>query len=112
MTYKHNSAFFILESKMNIGTCKVRLRLPENGSLKGKRQVSKSIIERVKNRYNVSIAEVDDHDLWQLLTLGITCVSTSGPHANEVLSKAVNFIQQSKFDVEMLDYEIEIIHAP
>lgn len=96
---------------MNIGICKVRLRLPENHSLKGKRQVSKPIIERVKNRYNVSIAEVDDQDIWQLLILGITCVSTSAPHANEVLSKVVDFIQQSKFDVEMLDYEIEIIHA-
>jgi uncharacterized protein YlxP (DUF503 family) len=65
----------------------------------------------VKNRYNVSIAEVDDQDLWQLLTLGITCVSSSGPHANEMLSKVVDFIQQSKLDMEMLDYEIEIIHA-
>ncbi len=96
---------------MNVGACMVKLRLPGNDSLKGKRQVSKSIIERVKNRYNVSIAEVADQELWQLLTLGITCVSTSAPHANEVLSKVVDFIQQSKFDVEMLDYEIEIIHA-
>lgn len=96
---------------MNIGACIVRLRLPENGSLKGKRQVSKSIIERVKNRYNVSIAEVEDQDLWQRLTLGITCVSNSKAHANEVLSKVVDFIQKSRFEVEMVDYEIEIIHA-
>jgi len=96
---------------MHIGVCMLKFRLPENGSLKGKRQVLKSIIERVKNRYNVSIAEVDDHDSWKLMSLGITCVSNSAPHANEVLSKVVNFIQNSKFDVEMLDYEIEIIHA-
>ena len=96
---------------MHIGVCMLKLRLPENGSLKGKRQVLKSIVERVKNRYNVSIAEVDDHDSWKLMSLGITCVSNSAPHANEVLSKVVNFIQNSKFDVEMLDYEIEITHA-
>ena len=96
---------------MDVGVCKVKLRLPENGSLKGKRQVSKSIIERVKNRYNVSIAEVDDQDLWQLLTLGITCVSTNAQHANEVLSKVMDFIGQSRFDVELLDYEIEFIYA-
>jgi uncharacterized protein YlxP (DUF503 family) len=96
---------------MNVGVCKIRMRLSDNHSLKGKRQVAKPIIERVKNRYNVSIAEVDDQDLWQLLTIGITCVSSSGPHANEMLSKVVDFIQQSKHDVEMLDYEIEIIHA-
>ena len=96
---------------MNIGACKLRLRLPENESLKGKRQTSKSIIERVKNRFNVSIAEVDDHELWQILTLGVTCVSTSPQHANEVLSKVVAFIEKSRFDAEMLDYEVEIIHA-
>ena len=96
---------------MNIGACKVRLRLPENETLKGKRQILKSITERVKNRFNVSIAEVDDHDLWQLVTLGITCVSTSPRHANEVLSKVVDFIEKSRFDAEMLDYELEILHA-
>ncbi len=96
---------------MNIGVCKVRLRLPENESLKGKRQILKSITERVKNRYNVSIAEVDDQELWQLVTLGITCVSTSAQHANQVLSKVVDFIEKSRFDVELLDYEIEILHA-
>jgi len=96
---------------MNIGACIVKFRLPENGSLKGKRQVAKSLIERVKNRFNVSIAEVEDNDRWRTLSLGITCVSTSGPHANEMLSKVVAFLQNSKFDVELLDYEIEIIHA-
>lgn len=96
---------------MNIGVCKVRLRLPENQTLKGKRQILKSITERVKNRYNVSIAEVGDQELWQLVTLGITCVSTSAQHANQVLSKVVDFIERSRFDVELLDYEIEILHA-
>jgi uncharacterized protein YlxP (DUF503 family) len=89
----------------------VKLRLPENSSLKGKRQVSKSIIERVKNRFNVSIAEVEDQDLWQSLTLGISCVSNSAPHANEILSKVVNFIENNRFDAELVDYEIEIINA-
>jgi len=96
---------------MNIGACKIRLRLPENETLKGKRQTLKSIIERVKNRFNVSIAEVDDHELWQIITLGVSCVSTSPQHVNEVLSKVVNFVEKSRFDVEMLDYEVEILHA-
>lgn len=100
------SSFWV---KMNLGVCKVRLRLPENQSLKGKRQVLKSITTRVKNNYNVAIAEVDDQDLWQLATLGIACVSNDTQQVNKVLSKVVDFISQSKFDVEMLDYEIEII---
>jgi len=94
---------------MNIGVCKIRLRLPENASLKGKRQVLKSIITRVGSKFNVSVAEVDDHDLWQLATLGICCVSNNKRHANEILSKVVNFIVNSRFEIEILDYEIEIL---
>ena len=94
---------------MNVGVCRVRLRLPENHSLKGKRQVVRSVTQRVKNKYDVSIAEVDDQDAWQVVTLGISCVSESAQHANEVLSKVVGFIQASRFDVEMLDYDLEII---
>ncbi|MFC1992813.1 DUF503 domain-containing protein [Chloroflexota bacterium] len=94
---------------MNVGTCKIKLRLPENLSLKGKRQVVKSITVQVGNKFNVSIAEVDDNDLWQLATLGISCVSSDRRHANEVLSKVVNFISSSRFEIEMLDYEIEIL---
>jgi len=94
---------------MNVGVCKIRLRLPENLSLKGKRRVLKSIITRVENKFNVSVAEVDDHDLWQLTTLGIGCVSNDKRHTNEVLSKVVDFIVNGRFEVEMLDYEIEIM---
>jgi len=94
---------------MNVGVCKIRLRLPENLSLKGKRRVLKSIITRVENKFNVSVAEVDDHDLWQLTTLGIGCVSNDKRYTNEVLSKVVDFIVNGRFEVEMLDYEIEIM---
>ncbi len=94
---------------MNVGVCKIKLRLPENQSLKGKRQVIKSIITRVKNKFNVAVAEVEDQDLWQLATLGICCVSNDKRYTNEVLSKVINFIVESRFDVEILDYEIEIL---
>ena len=50
---------------MVIGTCTIELHIPGNGSLKGKRRVIKSIIARVHNEFNVSIAEVDNQDLWQ-----------------------------------------------
>jgi len=94
---------------MNVGVCRVRLRLPGNLSLKGKRQVVKSIAARVRNKFNVSVAEVDDHDLWQSATLGICCVSNDKRHTNEVLSKIMDFIVDGRFDVEILDYEIEIL---
>jgi uncharacterized protein YlxP (DUF503 family) len=94
---------------MNVGVCRVSLRLPENLSLKGKRRVLKSIITRVRSKFNVSVAEVDDHELWQLATLGICCVSNEGRYTNEVLSKVVDSIVNGRFDVEILDYEIEIL---
>ena len=93
---------------MNVGVCTVKLRLPENLSLKGKRRVLKSITTQVRNKFNVSVAEVDDQDLWQLATLGICCVSNDSRHTNEVLSKIADFIIGSRFAVEILDYEIEI----
>ena len=94
---------------MHVGMCQIRFRLPENMSLKGKRRVLKSITARVRNKFNVSVAEVDDHDLWQLATLGISCVSNDNRHANEVLSKVVDFITESRFEVEIIGYNIEIL---
>jgi uncharacterized protein YlxP (DUF503 family) len=94
---------------MNVGICKVSLRLPENMSLKGKRQVLKSITSRVRHKFNVAVAEVDDNDVWQLATIGICCVSNNRRHTNQVLSKVVDFVVNGRFDVEILDYEIEII---
>jgi hypothetical protein len=94
---------------MNVGVSKVSLRIPENMDLKGKRQVLKSIISRVRNKFDVAVAEVDDNDSWQLATIGICCISNNKRHSNQVLSKVVDFIEKSRFDVEILDYEIEII---
>jgi uncharacterized protein YlxP (DUF503 family) len=94
---------------MHVGVCKIGLRLPGNLSLKGKRRVLKSITTRVGSKFNVSIAEVDDQGLWQSAVLGICCVSNDNRYTNEVLSKVVDFIIGSRFEVEILDYEIEIL---
>ena len=94
---------------MNVGICRVSLRLPENQSLKGKRRVLKSIITRVRSKFNVSVAEVDNQNLWQLATLGICFVSNDKRFTNEVLSKVVDFIVDGRFELEILDYEIEIL---
>jgi uncharacterized protein len=96
---------------MIVGVCRVRLRLPENHSLKGKRQVVKSLIARLHNTFGVSVAEIDENDLWQLATLGVACVSNSSAHAGEVLDNAVRFIESTRPDLELLDYEIEILNG-
>ena len=92
---------------MHVSVCQIELRLPENHSLKGKRQVIKSITTRIKNRFNVSIAEVDNQNLWQLATLGIASVSNHRRHADETLANVVKFIIQNYPDVELLSSEIE-----
>jgi uncharacterized protein len=97
--------------QMNIGVAKVSLRIPENMDLKGKRQVLKSIIGRVKGRFEVAVAEVDANDMWQLATIGICCISNNKRHSNEVLSKVVDFISNGRFDAEILDYSIEMIEV-
>lgn len=94
---------------MNAGILKIHLRLPENLSLKGKRQEIKSITAQLRNHFNVSVAEVGDNDLWQIATIGIVFLSNDPRFTNEVLSKAVNFVENGCFDIELLDYEIEII---
>jgi len=94
---------------MNVGILTVRLHLPQSLSLKGKRQILKSIITRISNQFNVSVAEIDDHDRWQLATIGVSCISNNNRYTNEVLSKVVKFIENGRFDIELLSYEIEIL---
>lgn len=94
---------------MHIGVCVIRLRIPESFSLKDKRHVLKSITSRVRNRFNVSVAEVEDNDVWQMATIGFSCVSNNSRHANEILSKVAAYISESRFEAEILDVSTEII---
>ncbi len=96
---------------MMVGVCRLTLRLPENASLKGKRQVVKSLTARIRNRYNVSIAEIDSQDSWQIASLGISCVSNSNSHAQEMLTKVVGFVRSSRLDAEVLDWQMEMLQA-
>jgi len=73
----------------------VELHLPDVGSLKGKRHVLKGLKERVRARFEVSVAEVDHQDVWQRTTLAIAYVSGDARHATEVVSKAMDFIEDN-----------------
>lgn len=94
---------------MHIGVCRLMLHLPDSSSLKDKRQVARSLSDRIRNQFNVAVAEVEDHDLWQRLTLAVCCVSTDAAHANEMVSKVVAFVEESRRDLELLDFQTEII---
>lgn len=94
---------------MVVGVCRVDLRIPGNASLKGKRKVLRKIIDRVKNRYNISISEIGDNDLWQRSQLGLSVVGNDSRHINSSLDKIINFIEGMNV-AEIIDSEIEIIH--
>jgi hypothetical protein len=92
-----------------VALCRLTLRLPENGSLKGKRAVVKSIQQRLHNRFNVSVAEVDHNDAWQLAGLEIAAVANTASHASEVIAHSVAYMASLRLDVEIVEEETEVI---
>jgi uncharacterized protein len=94
---------------MIVGVCTIELSLPGNGSLKGKRSILKSLLARVRHEFNVSVAEVGDNDAWQSAVLGVVCVSNGADYAHGLLSRVVAWIENSHYDVEIVDYEISML---
>lgn len=84
----------------------VQIYLSESRSLKDKRQVVKSLKERIRSRFNVAVAEVEYQDLWQRCTLGLAAISTEADHASQLLDQVVRFIEQD-LRVQVLDCIIE-----
>jgi hypothetical protein len=78
---------------MVVGVCTVELLIPESQSLKDKRQVLHSVKDRLRGKFNLSIAEVDGQDLWQKAVLGMACVANDGSHVEQVLEQALNVIK-------------------
>ena len=93
---------------MIIGTLEVKLMVPWSHSLKEKRMVLRSITERIKNKFNVSVAEVDNQDLHQSIVLGIACVTNETSHANSILQKILDYIE-GNCEAQVVDSIIEII---
>ncbi len=94
---------------MVVGVCHLDVLIEGVGSLKGKRQVMKSLIERVKQRFNVSISEVGDHDIWQRAQIGISVVGSDQEALDSVLSKLLSFIEETNL-VQILKSNVEFVH--
>jgi uncharacterized protein YlxP (DUF503 family) len=77
---------------MFVGVLRLTLHLPDPGSLKSKRHLLRSAIDRVKARYNVSIAEVGENDLWQRSVVGVAAVGNDHAFINETLDKVADFV--------------------
>ncbi|HHV29064.1 DUF503 domain-containing protein [Acetivibrio mesophilus] len=93
---------------MVIGVCRVVLNINEAFSLKEKRQVVKSIVGRIKSRFNASVAEVGFNDKWKNAVIGISCVSNEAGHADSMMANIVNFIENDG-RVVLVDYSTENI---
>ena len=93
---------------MTVGVLRIRLRLPAR-SLKEKRTIVKSVVERVRARFNASAAEVDDADTWDRATIGVVVVSNDRRHADSQLQEIAGAITGWRLDAEVLDVETELI---
>ena len=93
---------------MVIGCCSIKFYLHGNNSLKGKRRVLRSIKDRLKNDFNVSVAEVGDQDVWQSLHIGISAVGSNRPYMDGLLTKVVDAIDRMNL-AEMVDCKTETL---
>ena len=78
---------------MLIGLLQFELHIPGALSLKDKRQVLQSLIETMRRRFNVSVAEVGRQDAWQHAELGVACVANERRFLDEVLSRVETFVE-------------------
>jgi uncharacterized protein YlxP (DUF503 family) len=94
---------------MVICLCTIDLHLPGANSLKDKRSVLKSVMRRVRNEFNVSIAEIDQQDVWRSAVLAVVTVSSDRAYAHGLVTKVVQWIERARLDAELVDYQIEML---
>jgi len=95
---------------MVVGVCRIELRIPQTHSLKAKRQVLRKIKDRVKNKFNVSIAEVGENDKWQRSLVGLALVGNDRRQINSALDVVTNFIENLNA-AEIINSELEIFNC-
>ena len=94
---------------MVVGTLKIEFRLFDNRSLKGKRKVVRSMVDKVKAKFNVSVAEVGSNDKWQKIELGVSTVGNDRRHVDSSLSHILDFLE-SLCLAQIVNTEIDIIN--
>jgi uncharacterized protein YlxP (DUF503 family) len=93
---------------MFVGVARITLQINDSGSLKSKRQVLRRITDRLKARFNVSVAEVEDQDLWQRATIALAVVSSDRRHVDEQLQKMLHFVEEL-YLAPLVSRELEIL---
>jgi uncharacterized protein YlxP (DUF503 family) len=95
---------------MVVGTGKIKFRLFDTNSLKGKRKIVKSIIQRIRNNFNISVAETDFNDSHDWLEIGFSMTGNDSRVMNSKLDNVINFADELGLAV-IVDSQIEIIHV-
>jgi uncharacterized protein YlxP (DUF503 family) len=93
---------------MIVGLLTLDLHIPDANSLKSKRFVIKSLTARIKNKFNVSVAEVDAQNLWQRSVIGISLVSNETVMVNKVFDKIRNLVLDTH-TVQLIDSTMELL---
>ena len=91
-----------------VGLCTIELFIANSQSLKDKRRVLLSMKDRLQQKFNLSVAEVDGQDLWQKAVLALACVANDGRHVNQVLDQALNLIRGNPA-VEIVQSRVELL---
>ncbi len=94
---------------MTLGVVRIKLRLAAVSSLKEKRHIVKRSIARIKNKFNVSVAEIGSLDILQRAELGVAVVSNDTSFVNSILDKIIDLVEEMHL-AEIIDSELEIIH--
>ena len=94
---------------MVIGVGVIRLMIHDSASLKAKRRVVKSILGKVRSKFDLSIAEVDDQDKWQRCSIGFAVVTNEAGHAHSMLQTVADYVEGLHL-AEVTDYNVEIAH--
>lgn len=95
---------------MFIGVARFDIFIPASRSLKAKRQVVRSVVANVQNKFNVSVAEVDHQDLWQRSALGVSCVAESPGHCRKVLQEVEKTMGRVVLgNAEIIDRVVDVV---
>ena len=95
---------------MFVAVARFDIFIPHSGSLKHKRQVLRPVVERLRNKLNVSVAEVDHQDLWQRAALGVSCVSGSIDHCRKMIQEVEKALGRAAVEgAEVVDRTIEVV---
>lgn len=94
---------------MVVGTLLIEFHIHENDSLKGKRKIVKSMVDKIKHRFNVAVAEVGSNDKWQRIELGISTIGNDRRHIDSSLNNILDYIE-SLYLAEIVDVKTEVLN--